>query len=103
MVFNICVSCRVSREKKERRRKLAQRLTPRPSKKVKGSQDVSETKTEQASTEELNFLPDNIVQMIAAEAMYGISFLLKTNMHGCLYNITHKRAIIHLQTSTRFG
>ncbi|XP_028768357.1 uncharacterized protein LOC114725966 [Neltuma alba] len=57
---------RVGREKKERRRKLAQRLTPDRPKKGKDSQDVSETETEQASTEDAGFLPDSIVQMIAA-------------------------------------
>ncbi|XP_054810273.1 uncharacterized protein LOC129311826 [Prosopis cineraria] len=59
---------RLIREKKERRRKLAQRLTPRPSKSSKDSQDVSETETEteQVSTEDAGFLPDDIVQMLAA-------------------------------------
>ncbi|KAK4260041.1 hypothetical protein QN277_003214 [Acacia crassicarpa] len=57
---------RVNREKKEHRRKLAQRLTPRPSKKGKDSQDVSETETEQLSADDAGFLPESIVQIIAA-------------------------------------
>ncbi|KAF7809777.1 uncharacterized protein G2W53_036520 [Senna tora] len=57
---------RVVREGKERRRKWAQRLTPRPSKTSKDSQDVSGAETQQVSTADAGLLPDNVVQMLAA-------------------------------------
>ncbi|XP_061374489.1 uncharacterized protein LOC133316723 [Gastrolobium bilobum] len=54
---------RVVRERKERRRKLAQ---SRPSKADENSQDVSGTEPQQESNTAAGFLPDNIVQMLAA-------------------------------------
>ncbi|OIV92895.1 hypothetical protein TanjilG_01029 [Lupinus angustifolius] len=57
---------RVVREGKERRRQWAQKLTPRPSKAVKNSRDVTGTEPQQESNKTAGFLPDNIVQMLAA-------------------------------------
>lgn len=64
---------RVIREEKERRRKWAQNITPRPSKAGKNSQDVSGTDTEpqRESNTAAGFLPDNIVQMLAAREKYA--------------------------------
>ncbi|KAK7406610.1 hypothetical protein VNO78_08239 [Psophocarpus tetragonolobus] len=58
---------RVVREGKERRRRWAQKLTPRPTKTVEKSQDVDGSEPQQESnTTVAGFLPDNIVQMLAA-------------------------------------
>lgn len=61
---------RVVHKEKERRRKWAQNLTPRPSKAVKNSKDVSGTEPQQESNTAAGFLPDNIVQMLAAREKY---------------------------------
>lgn len=58
---------RVVREGKERRRKWAQKITPRPSKAGEKSQDVSDSDPHQESnTTTAGFLPESIVQMLAA-------------------------------------
>ncbi|KAJ1415243.1 hypothetical protein SESBI_18197 [Sesbania bispinosa] len=58
---------RVIREGKERRRTWAQNLTPRPSKAGENAQDVSTAKPqEESNNTSAGFLPDNIVQMLAA-------------------------------------
>lgn len=57
---------RVLREGKQRRRKWAQRITPRPSKKEESISYVPEFETFQESQSDMGMLPDNIVQMLAA-------------------------------------
>ncbi|KAF1873498.1 hypothetical protein Lal_00027536 [Lupinus albus] len=57
---------RVVREGKERRRQWAQKLTPRPSKSDKNSQNVTSAEPQRESNTTAGFLPDNIVQMLAA-------------------------------------
>ncbi|KAG5061143.1 hypothetical protein JHK87_002172 [Glycine soja] len=57
---------RVVREGKERRRRWAQKITPRPSKAGKKSEDVEDSEPQQESNTAAGFLPDNIVQMLAA-------------------------------------
>ncbi|RDX68723.1 hypothetical protein CR513_52256 [Mucuna pruriens] len=57
---------RVVREGKERRRRWAQKLTPRPSKAGEKSQDVEGSEPLQESNTAAGFLPDSIVQMLAA-------------------------------------
>ncbi|TKY70522.1 hypothetical protein E2542_SST06812 [Spatholobus suberectus] len=57
---------RVVRERKERRRRWAQKITPRPSKAGEKSQDLSASEPQQESNTTSGFLPDNIVQMLAA-------------------------------------
>lgn len=57
---------RVVREGKERRRKWAQKITPRPSKAGEKSQDVEDTEPQQESNTAAGFLPESIVQMLAA-------------------------------------
>lgn len=69
-----CLSCRVVREGKERRRKWAQRLTPRPSKITKDSKDRSDTKTQLVSMADSGLLPDDVVEMLAAREKYDFSF-----------------------------
>ncbi|CAJ2646279.1 hypothetical protein L195_g005879 [Trifolium pratense] len=86
---------RVNTKEKERRRKWAQNITPRPSKAVKKSQDVSITESEEepktakksrdtSRTESqqkpntaVGFLPQNIVDMLAAREKK--TFLTDTN------------------------
>lgn len=66
---------RVNIEEKERRRKWAQNLTPRPSKATKKSRDTSNTESEQEPNTEsqqkpntaVGFLPKSIVEMLAAK------------------------------------
>ncbi|KAK9948748.1 hypothetical protein M0R45_004312 [Rubus argutus] len=57
---------RVAREGKERRRKWAQKKTPRPSTMVESVQDASETETHQESMGTAGMLPPNIVELLAA-------------------------------------
>ncbi|KAI4327522.1 hypothetical protein L6164_019971 [Bauhinia variegata] len=54
------------KEKKEKRKKWAQKLAPQPSKPDENFQDVSETEPQQGSNMGAGFLPDSIVQMLAA-------------------------------------
>lgn len=61
---------RVVREGKERRRRWAQKITPRPSKAGKKSEDVEDSEPQQESNTAAGFLPDNIVQMLAAREKY---------------------------------
>lgn len=81
---NMSLHGRVNIEEKERRRKWAQKLTPRPSKATKKSRDISKTESEQelnteksedvSNTESqqkpnasVGFLPKSIVDMLAAK------------------------------------
>ncbi|BAU00161.1 hypothetical protein VIGAN_10172800 [Vigna angularis var. angularis] len=57
---------RVVREAKERRRKWAQNITPRPSKAGKNSQIVIDSEPPQKLKAADGFLPEDIVQMLAA-------------------------------------
>ncbi|QCD90960.1 uncharacterized protein LOC114169033 [Vigna unguiculata] len=57
---------RVVREAKERRRKWAQNITPRPSKAGKISQNVIDSEPQQKPKAADGFLPEDIVQMLAA-------------------------------------
>ncbi|WVZ09330.1 hypothetical protein V8G54_013860, partial [Vigna mungo] len=57
---------RVVREAKERRRKWAQNITPRPSKAGKKSQIVIDSEPQQKPKAADGFLPEDIVQMLAA-------------------------------------
>ncbi|CAJ1929839.1 unnamed protein product [Sphenostylis stenocarpa] len=57
---------RVLREGKERRRKWAQNITPRPSKAVEKSQKVKDSEPHEEPNTADGFLPQNIVQMLAA-------------------------------------
>lgn len=68
MYLNEVVICfnRVAREGKERRRKWAQRITPRPSKVVEGVADEPQPETNQQSMANIGMLPDDIVQLLAA-------------------------------------
>ncbi|XP_027359695.1 uncharacterized protein LOC113868386 [Abrus precatorius] len=68
---------RVVWEGKERRRKWAQKITPRPPKASEKSQDVSGTEPQQESNTAAGFLPDNIVQMLAAREK--VVFISDTN------------------------
>lgn len=72
---NMTLHGRVNIEEKERRRKWAQNLTPRPSKATKKSRDTSNTESEQEPNTEsqqkpntaVEFLPKSIVEMLAAK------------------------------------
>ncbi|KAE7999835.1 hypothetical protein FH972_004230 [Carpinus fangiana] len=57
---------RVVREKKERRRLWAQKLTPRPSRKGESIQDAVEDEMQKESVGNEGMLPDDIVKVIAA-------------------------------------
>lgn len=70
---------RVIREEKKRRRKWAQNITPRPSNAREKSQDISGTKPQQEPNTAAGFLPDNIVQMLAAQEKYVTSHFLLSN------------------------
>lgn len=65
---------RVAREGKERRRKWAQKKTPRPSTRVESVQDASETETHQESLGTAGMLPPNIVELLAAREKYDSFF-----------------------------
>ncbi|KAI3500534.1 hypothetical protein L1887_36356 [Cichorium endivia] len=54
---------RVLREVKERRRKWAEKLTPRAKKSI---QDTEETETQHQASENKGMLPDDIVKLLAA-------------------------------------
>lgn len=56
---------RVVREEKERRRKWAQNLTPRPSRKGQTAKDAKEAET-QESIGNHGMLPNDIVNVLAA-------------------------------------
>lgn len=67
---------RVVREAKERRRKWAQNITPRPSKAGKKSQIVIDSEPQQKPKAADGFLPEDIVQMLAAREKYvDLSFI----------------------------
>ncbi|XP_020217816.1 uncharacterized protein LOC109801213 [Cajanus cajan] len=68
---------RVVREGKERRRRWAEKLTPRPSKADEKSQEESASEPQQESNTAAGFLPDSIVQMLAAREKQV--FLTDTN------------------------
>lgn len=72
VVSNMTLPGRVVREGKERRRQWAQKLTPRPSKASKETQDddVSGSEPQQKSNTAAGFLPDDIVQLLAAREKY---------------------------------
>ncbi|CAL5187948.1 unnamed protein product [Lathyrus oleraceus] len=53
---------RVNTEEKERRRKWAQKITPRPSKAAKKSQGVSITESQEEPNDAAEFHPESIVQ-----------------------------------------
>ncbi|ESW28850.1 hypothetical protein PHAVU_002G023300 [Phaseolus vulgaris] len=57
---------RVVREAKERRRKWSQNITPRPSKAGKKAQNVIDSEPQQKPNTADGFLPEDIVQMLAA-------------------------------------
>ncbi|MCH85972.1 hypothetical protein A2U01_0006825 [Trifolium medium] len=93
---------RVNTEEKERRRKWAQNITPRPSKAVKKSRDISTTESEEEpktakksrdisrteSQQKLNtavgFLPQNIVDMLAARENSGPRIVSQLGPPPCL-------------------
>ncbi|KAL2348442.1 hypothetical protein Fmac_002442 [Flemingia macrophylla] len=68
---------RVVLEGKERRRKWAKKLTPRPSKAGEKSEDVSGTEPQEESNTAAGFLPESIVQMLASREKQV--FLTNTN------------------------
>lgn len=57
---------RVVREGKERRRRWAQKLTPRPSGEEESIEDVKEVEPKQESLYNQGMLPDEIVKLLAA-------------------------------------
>lgn len=63
---------RIIREEKERRRKFARNITPRPPKADANSQDVSdpEPEPEREANTAVGFLPKNIVQMLEAKEKF---------------------------------
>jgi hypothetical protein len=61
---------RVVREKKERRRLWAQKLTPRPSRKGESIQDAVEDEMQHESMGNEGMLPDDIVKVISAREKY---------------------------------
>lgn len=63
---NMTLRRRVKHEGKELRRKRAQNMTRQPSKASKKSQDVSITESPQKPNTAAGFLPEHIVQMLAA-------------------------------------
>lgn len=57
---------RVVREGKERRRRWAQKLTPRPSREEESIEDVKEIEPKQEALDNKGMLPDEIVKLLAA-------------------------------------
>lgn len=89
---------RVVREAKERRRKWAQNITPRPSKAGKKSKNVIDSETEQKPNTADGFLPEDIVQMLAARERYvDLTFFFSRAKYVFLLEQISK-AIIHLQS-----
>lgn len=76
--FYIYFTNRVAREGKERRRKWAQKKTPRKATtQVESVQDASENDThEESSMGTAGMLPSNIVELLAAREKYDSVFLL---------------------------
>lgn len=62
--------CRVLREGKERRRKWAEKLTPRQPRVDKNIKEAEEIETPQQAPETKGMLPDDIVKLLAANEKY---------------------------------
>lgn len=84
-IFIILFRCRVRREGKERRKKLAERLTPRPKTKVEVCDDDDEmvedeegADTNKQSQINKGMLPNDIVNLLAAREKYALQL-------SCLY------------------
>lgn len=61
---------RVLREVKDRRRKWAEKLTPRQPRLNKSIQDAEEIETPAEAPERKGMLPDDIVKLLAANEKY---------------------------------
>lgn len=89
--FHIAWSpCRVVREGKEKRKKWAEKLTPKPAQKDVSIEDAMDIESEEESPDNKGMLPDEIVKLLAAREKY-VSFL----HFGCLSFIYASRNRIY--------